>query len=84
MISVITLLTHTNGVHLKLTKFITVRYKADDDSLPLIDSCASKAIIEEQCAAIKSAFQEVEVVFEYDEDWGFLTPVSLNGKSIDV
>jgi hypothetical protein len=24
----------------------------------------------------------VEVVFEYDEDWGFLTPISINGMEI--
>lgn len=61
---------------------LKVQYKADDESLPLIDSCASKAIIDEQCNAIKQAFSQVEVVFDYDEDWGFLTPISINGMEI--
>ena len=65
-----------------MTSQITVKYFAQSDDLPLIESCAMKAIIDEQCNAIKQAFSEVEVVFEYNEDWGFLTPVSINGIEI--
>ena len=65
-----------------MTSQITVKYFAQSDDLPLIESCAMKAIIDEQCNAIKQAFSEVEVVFEYNEDWGFLTPVSINGMEI--
>lgn len=54
-----------------MTNKITVKYVAQSNDLPLIESCAMKAIIDEQCNAIKQAFSEVEVVFEYDEDWGF-------------
>lgn len=62
---------------------LVIKYKASDDSLPLIDSCASKTIIEEQCSAIRTAFEEIEVTFEYDDDWGFLVPIALNGRRIE-
>lgn len=69
-------------MELNMTNKITVKYVAQSNDLPLIESCAMKAIIDEQCNAIKQAFSEVEVVFEYDEDWGFVTPISINGMEI--
>lgn len=40
-------------MELNMTNKLTVKYVAQSNDLPMIESCAMKAIIDEQCNAIK-------------------------------
>ncbi len=60
-----------------------LRYKLDSEGVKVLEGCATACVIEEQEEAIKSAFEEVEVTIEVDDDWHLCKILAINNMAVE-
>ena len=57
---------------------INLKYKLESEYAPVLDSCCLSRN-DEQGESIKNALNSLDVQVDYDEDWGFVKIISVNG-----